>query len=104
MIEIQPKLKNLIKICSSNMKGLTKIEDIDKLLPIKTEKLYIEKQERKIVIRNQEKIIGTVWESVGCYSNLEILKIITKEYNIEPKNERIISLMKYKYIIDNILM
>lgn len=104
MIKISQELKNLITICSSNIKGLTKKEDIDKLLPIKTETLHIEKAERKIIISKEGKIIGAVWENVGCYSNLELLKIITKEYNIEPKSEKIIELMKYKYIIDNILV
>jgi len=104
MKKISEEIRNLIIICSKNIKGLTKKEDINKLLPIKTDILNIEQGERKIIISNNEKILGNVWEEVGCYSNLEILKIINKEYGIEPKKERILELMKYKYKIDNMII
>ena len=104
MINVPIKLFELIKICSSNLKGLTKAESIDKLLPIETEKIKIQKIERKIVILNKNKILGNVWTEFGCYSNLKILKLITKEYGLEPRSERILELMRYKYIIDNMFI
>ena len=104
MKTLPEEIKNVIEICCKNIKGLTKIEDIDNLLPIKTNVLNIEKIGKKIVISNQNEILGNVWQEVGCYSNLNLLKAITKEYNIEPKNERILELMKYKYKIDNMLL
>lgn len=104
MIEIQKSLKELIIICAKNIKGLTKKEDIEKVLPIETENLIIRKEDKKISIYKNEEILGNVWEQFGCYSNLDILKIITKEYGIEVKSNDILELMKYKYIIDNMLI
>ena len=102
MISVQKDLFEVISICKNNMKGLTKVEDIDKLLPIKSEKVCIMKDDRRIVVYNNERVIGTVWKEYGCYSNLELLKLITSEFGVEPKGERILELMKYKYLIDNL--
>lgn len=104
MKRISPELRKLIIVCSSNIKGWTKKEEIEKLLPIKSETLEIAKNDRNITIIKNGNVLGNVWENIGCYSNLEILKIITKEFNIEPKSERILELMKYKYLIDNVLV
>ena len=104
MNKIQGDLRKIITICLKNIKGLTKCEEIDNIIPIYTNKINIEKKDRKIVFSKENKILGTVWREVGCYSNLEILTLITKEYGIEPKNDRSLELMKYKYKIDNILM
>ena len=104
MIEIEDKIKELILICTKNIKGLTKVEDINKLLPIEADGFLIIKEERKIVFYKDGKLLGSVWQEVGCYSNLDILKIITKEYGIEVKNNNILELIKYKYKIDNLLL
>lgn len=104
MIKIQKDLKELIIICTKNIKGLTKKENIEKLLPIQTDNLLIQKEERKISIYKNKERLGSVWVECGCYSNLDILKIITKEYEIEVKNNSILELMKYKYKIDNMLI
>ena len=104
IMKVDKNVKQLIKICSKNIKGLTKKEEIDCLLPIETGDFTIKKEERALVIYKDKKFLGDVWVEVGCYSNLDILKIITKEYGIEPKNNSITELMKYKYLIDNILL
>lgn len=104
MKKISPELRELIIVCSSNIKGWTKKEKIEKFLPIKSENLEITKNDRNITITQNGNVLGNVWENTGCYSNLELLKIITKEFNIEPKSEKILELMKYKYLIDNVLI
>lgn len=104
MKKIPVELKELILICEKNIKGLTKKEDIQELLPIRVDGFNIEVIDRKICISRYNKILGNIWEESGCYPNLALLKIITKEYNIEPDGEKIIQLMKYKYIIDNCLI
>lgn len=104
MNRVSNELKKIIEICCLNIKGLTKKEDIIKVLPIIDERISIEENDKKLVFYNKEKILGNVYEQVGCYSNLDILKIITKEYNIQPNNDKIIELLKYKFLIDNIIM
>lgn len=101
MISVSSNLFDLIKSCSSNIKGLTKAEEIEKLLPIETDSIKIQKVDKKIIISNQNEILGSVWIEVGCYSNLKLLTLITKIYGLEPSSEKIFELMKYKYKIDN---
>ena len=101
---VQDSLKRIMIICLKNILGLTKCEEIDEILPIKTDKMRIDKEENRLVFLKEGKTIGTVWKQFGCYSNLEILTLITEEYGIEPKNNRSFELMKYKYKIDKILM
>ena len=104
MISVPCNLFDLIKLCSSNIKGLTKAEDIEKLLPIETDSIKIQKVDKKIIVSNQNNILGSVWIEIGCYSNLKLLTLITKIYDLEPISENIFELMKYKYKIDNMFI
>lgn len=97
-------LKELLILCTYNLKGISNKEKIQKYLPIKENGLSIFVEDNKIVIQDQEKKIGEVWLEANTYSNLDILKLITPKYNIECKSNNILELMKYRNNIIAILL
>ncbi len=89
-------LRKIFLICLDNIKGMTKSEEIEKLLPIKTDTVCIEKNNNSIEIFLNNKLDTIVWKDKECYMNLEILKSLTKDYNISCEGEGILDLIKYK--------
>ena len=96
---ISKKLRDLIILCTYNIKGMTEKEKIKLILPIRDEDISIYMEEEKIVIKKNEDIIGEVWNDEEYYSNLEILKKITPLYGITCKGNGIIDIMKYRNMI-----
>lgn len=97
-------LRELILLCSENLKGLSRKSDIEKLLPIKDDNFFIDTQDSKLIIKYNNELLGNIWLDTNCYSNLEILKLITQVYNISFKNEEILELVKYKNKITMMLL
>ena len=89
-------LRKLFLICLDNIKGMTKSEEIESLLPINTDNIRVEKNNNSIGIFLNNKLDKIVWKDTDCYMNLEILKSLTKDYNISCESEEILDLMKYK--------
>jgi hypothetical protein len=97
-------LKKLIINCTYNIKGLTKKEIIEDLLPIKIKDMLIYVQDDRIIFEKNNSIIDDVWLDTNCYSNLEILKNITPMFGIKYTGDNLIELMKYKNKIILILL
>lgn len=97
-------LKKLIIICTYNIKGLTKREEIEETLPIKTKEISIYKKENRLVFEKSNGNTKEVWTDTNCYSNLEILKNITPIYGVEYSGDEIIELMKYRNKIILVLL
>ena len=97
-------LRELIILCNDNIKGLSRREDIKKYLPIDVEDFSIEEENNKLVFKQDNEVIKNVWIDTNCYSNLEILKVIAKIYNIEFKSEEILELIKFKNKITLMLL
>lgn len=89
-------LRKLILLCLENIKGMTKSEEIENLLPINSDHFQIEKGNNNIEIYLNNKLEKIIWKDTECYMNIEILKAITKDYGITLESEDIVSLMKYK--------
>ena len=89
------KLRDLLVLCTYNLKGLTPKAKIEKCLPIDNEKLSIYEEYNMIVIcdKNAKKVEKILAEG-NTYSNIELLKPITKCYNINYIGDRIFDLMK----------
>lgn len=98
------KLRKLIIMCTYNIKGLTKKEEIEKLLPIKVNDVLIRIKDNTVVFERGNEEIGDVWLDTNCYSNLDILKNITPLFGIEYTGEEILELMKYRNKIILILL
>lgn len=97
-------LRELIVLCLENLKGLSRKSDIEKLLPINDDNFFIDTQDRKLIIKYNDELQGNIWLDSNCYSNLEILKLITQIYDISFKNEEILELVKYKNKITMMLL
>ena len=95
------KLKNLIVLCTYNIKGLTKDIEIEKCLPIKNDEIDIYEDINILVFKSKGKIIGELLKDNKMYSNLQILNLITPIYGVECKKTGILELMKYR---NNIIM
>lgn len=98
------KLRKLILLCSENLKGLSRKSDIEKLLPINDNQFFIDTQDSRLIIKYNNELLGNILLDTNCYSNLEILKLITQVYNISFKNEEILELIKYKNKITMMLL
>ena len=94
-------LRNLIILCTYNIKGLTKDVEIKKFLPIKNDKLEIYEDSNMLIFKSQGKIVGELLKDNNMYSNMHILNFITPIYGVECKNFKILDLMKYR---NNIIM
>lgn len=95
------KLRNLIILCTYNIKGLTKDIEIKKFLPIKNDKLEIYEDSNILIFKSQGKIVGELLKDNNMYSNIHILNFITPIYGVKCKNFKILDLMKYR---NNIIM
>lgn len=94
-------LRNLIILCTYNIKGLTTDVEIKKFLPIKNDKLEIYEDSNMLIFKSQGKIVGELLKDNNMYSNMHILNFITPIYGVECKNFKILDLMKYR---NNIIM
>lgn len=89
-------LRKLILVCLENIKGMSKAEEIESLLPIYSDNIKIEKDNNSIKIFLNNNLDKIIWKEIDCYMNLEILKSITKVYQISCISEEILDLIKYK--------
>ena len=104
MIKPTGNLRELILLCLENIKGLSRRTDIERLLPINDDNFFIDIQDIKVIIEYNNTLLGHIWPDTNCYSNLEILKLITNVYEIDFKNEEILELVKYKNKITLMLL
>lgn len=97
------KLKQLIRECNSNIKGISKKEIIDQYLPIKEEdvEIYIE---NKIMYIKSKQQIKKIYGQDDYFSNLEILKEIGYIYGIKLRSNKIFDLIKFKNIVEITLL
>ena len=94
--DINERLRELLIICTYNIKGLTKRKIIEKYLPLKIKNLDIYQKDNRIIFERDKEEISDIWLDCNNYSNLEILKNITPIYGIECKGDNILDLMKYR--------
>ncbi len=97
-------LRKLIIQCTYNIKGLTKRNEIEQLLPIRINNIAIKIKDDILIFERENEKIAEVWLDANCYSNLEILKNITPLFGIEYTGEEILELMKYRSKILVILL
>lgn len=97
------KLKQLIRECNSNIKGISKKEIIDQYLPIKEEdiEIYIE---NKIMYIKSKQQIKKIYVQDDYFSNIEILKEIGNIYGIKLRGNKILDLVKFKNIVEITLL
>lgn len=88
-------LRNLIILCTYNIKGITSAEKIAKYLPIEEEDLSIHINSNKIIVKNKDKI-DEVLSDESKYINIDLLKTITPYYGIRYEDNNILELMKYR--------
>lgn len=94
-------LRNLVILCTYNIKGLTKDGEIRNFLPIKDDKIEIYEDNNTLVFKLYGKIIKKILKENNMYSNIQILNIITPIYGVQCKKNNILELMKYR---NNIIM
>lgn len=90
------KIKQLIILCSHNIKGLISKEIVEQYLPIQIQNLKIYKEGNKIIFEKENTKLADILADGNYYSNIEILKNITPIYNIEYKGDDIFNLIKYR--------
>lgn len=90
------KIKDLIKLCTYNIKGLISKETVEIYLPIEIENLKIYAKENAIIFEKERKETVVILADGNYYSNIDILKNITPIYNIEYKGDDILNLIKYR--------
>lgn len=90
------KIKELIKLCIHNIKGLIPKEIVEIYLPIEIENLKIYEEGNTIIFQKEKKETVDILADGNYYSNIEILKNITPIYNIEYKGDDILNLIKYR--------
>ena len=94
-------LRKLVILCTYNIKGLTKDEEIRRFLPIKDDEIEIYEDNNTLVFKLYGKVIKRLLKENNMYSNIQILNIITPIYGVECKKNNILELMKYR---NNIIM
>lgn len=90
------QLRNMIVLCTYNIKGLTESNIISAILPIRDENWEIYEDSNTLIFKYRNQNVGQIIRENNMYSNLKILSIITPIYNIKCKEKGIVSLMKYK--------
>lgn len=90
------QLRNMIVLCTYNIKGLTESNIISTILPIRDENWEIYEDSNTLIFKYRNQNVGQIIRENNMYSNLKILSIITPIYNIKCKGKGIVSLMKYK--------
>lgn len=97
------ELKELIRKCNSNIKGMSRNEEINRYLPIKEENIEIYLEGKIMYIRNKQQT-KKIYEQDDYYSNLEILKEIAKIYGVKLRSNKILDLIKFKNMIEIIIL
>ena len=97
------ELKELIRKCNSNIKGMSRNEEINRYLPIKEENIEIYIEGKIMYIRNKQQT-KKIYEQDGYYSNLEILKEIAKIYGVKLRSNKILDLIKFKNMVEIIIL
>lgn len=92
----EKQIKQLIILCSHNIKGLISKEIVEQYLPIQIQDLKIYEEENKIIFEKENTKLTDILADGNYYSNIEILKNITPIYNIEYKGDDIFNLIKYR--------
>lgn len=82
------KLKILTEFCNKNIKSMSKVEELEKFLPIEDEKLKIFIMDGKMFFQSGEKL-SYIWNEDNYYSHLEILKRIGAVYGVSLNGEDI---------------
>lgn len=100
---MQRGLKELIRKCNNNIKGITKKEEIDQYLPIKQANIEIYIEDKILYIKSKQQI-EKIYEQDGYYQNLEILKQIANIYGIKLRSNKILDLIKFKNIVEITLL
>ncbi len=97
------ELKELIRKCNSNIKGMSRNEEINRYLPIKEENIEIYLEGKIMYIRNKQQT-KKIYEQDDYYSNLEILKEIAKIYGVKLRSNKILDLIKFKNMVEIIIL
>ncbi len=97
------ELKELIRKCNSNIKGMSRNEEINRYLPIKEENIEIYIEGKIMYIRNKQQT-KKIYEQDDYYSNLEILKEIAKIYGVKLRSNKILDLIKFKNMVEIIIL
>ena len=97
------ELKELIRKCNSNIKGMSRNEEINRYLPIKEENIEIYTEGKIMYIRNKQQT-KKIYEQDDYYSNLEILKEIAKIYGVKLRSNKILDLIKFKNMVEIIIL
>ena len=97
------ELKDLIRKCNSNIKGMSRNEEINRYLPIKEENIEIYLEGKIMYIRNKQQT-KKIYEQDDYYSNLEILKEIAKIYGVKLRSNKILDLIKFKNMVEIIIL
>ena len=92
------QLRNMIILCTYNIKGFTESNTISQILPIKDENWEIYEDSNILIFKYKNKKIAQILRDNNMYSNLKILSIITPIYNINC------SLIKYRIEIVTFLI
>ena len=94
-------LVKLINIMNYRIKGITPIDDIIKLFPIRTENLSIEIGNNIMVFKHMNKI-SRVYAENNNFLNIEVLKRIGQAYDIEVKGDDIIKVSIFSLQMKNL--
>ena len=97
------ELKELIRKCNSNIKGMSRNEEINRYLPIKEENIEIYIEGKIMYIKNKQQI-KKIYEQDGYYSNLEIIKEIANIYGVKLRSNKILDLIKFKNMVEIIIL
>lgn len=95
-INQEDKIKQIIILCSHNIKGLISKEIVEQYLPIQIQDLKIYEEGNKIIFEKEKMKFTYILADGNYYSNIEILKNLTPIYNIEYKGDDILNLIKYR--------
>lgn len=97
------ELKKLIMKCNSNIKGMSRNEEINRHLPIKEENIEIYIEGKIMYIKNKQQI-KKIYEQDDYYSNLEIIKEIANIYGVKLRSNKILDLIKFKNMVEIIIL
>ena len=69
---VDKKIRELLTICTNNIKGYTKKEIIEQFLPVQVKNVEIYQEGAKIVVKKEKEEIADIWLDCGNYSNLAL--------------------------------
>lgn len=102
--KINKRTKDLIILCTANLKGRTKREIVDGYLPLTIGETTIYGKDNRIIVEKSKQEIADIWSDGGYYSNLEVMEKITPIWGIKNKGVDILELMKYRNQIIGMLL